>query len=346
MSENILSDTERMTQSSSTNFPRTNELDEQISIPDLIMILLRGKLIIITCITISIISGILFAFFSPETFITRTIFFTKTNNKNIGNLGQLAAFAGLNIGSSGNADPSVYLDKVINDSKYISSLFNQEWYYKGDTLPLETILKIKPDTSLTNWKHAFLMKKILVFRKKRILSLKKDLKSGLLTLSAEAFGPILSYDLNLYTINYISSYIRKSIKSQAKEKRLFIGDRIKESKSELEKSENELAIFKSANLMSHSPQTILEETRLAREVAMNQEIYIQLQKQYELAKIEELDDQPLIQIVKSADIPIVKSKPKRKLILLFSSVIGFILGIIGVALHRMVYSYKNHFTAK
>jgi hypothetical protein len=62
------------------------------------------------------------------------------------------------------------------------------------------------------------------------LSLKKDPKSGLLTLSSSAPDPQLSYDLNVFTLDFISSYIRNSLKSQAKEKRLFIEERIRSSK--------------------------------------------------------------------------------------------------------------------
>jgi len=72
-----------------------------------------------------------------------------------------------------------------------------------------------------------------------------------------------------------------------------------------------------------------------RNVTLNQEIFIQFQKQYELTRIEELDDQALVQVVKSAEVPIKRSKPKRKMIV----IITFILGLFsGVVLHLIINS--------
>ena len=65
-----------------------------------------------------------------------------------------------------------------------------------------------------------------------------------------------------------------------------------------------------------------------RQVTLNQEIYIQFQKQYELARIEELDDQALVQVVRSPEIPVIKSKPKSKQIVILFGIVGVFCGII------------------
>ena len=69
---------------------------------------------------------------------------------------------------------------------------------------------------------------------------------------------------------------------------------------------------------------------------MNQEMYLQFQKQYELARIEELDDQNLIQVVKNPEVPVSRAKPNRKVVMTIALVCGFILGSIFAAL---VYAY-------
>lgn len=312
---------------------------DEISLIDLILIIWRGKFIIAACTALATIAGIAYALLATEIFSTSTYFFTKTGNKSSGNLSQLASLAGISIGSGGaTVDPSDYLDKVIQDKNFIATLFDRKWYFKGDTLPLEQIVEIEPDTTVSNWEHVYYMNKIEKIREGKVLSLKKDAKTGLLTLSSNASDPQLTYDLNVFTLDYISSYIRNSIKTQAKEKRVFIEKRIKESKRELEKAEDALAKFRGSNLMSRSPQAILEETRLARDAAMNQEIYIQFQKQYELARIEELDDQTLVQVVKGAEVPVLRSKPKRKQI----GIISFIFGsFIGLFLVLYIWLYRK-----
>lgn len=280
--------------------------------------------------------GVIYTLIATEIFSTSTIFILKTKGSSGGgNLSQLALLAGINMGSNNNIDPSDYLDKIIQDKEFISKLYEKKWFFKGDSLPLEQIYEIKPDTTVSDFEYMFSMKKIETIRKGNVLSINKDSKTGILTLTSNAPDPQLAYDLNLFTINYISNYIRNSIKTQAKEKRIFIEERIKETKEELTKAENALVAFKERNLASIAPKVALEEGRLMRNVTMNQEIYIQFQKQYELTRIEELDDQALVQVVKSAEVPIIRSKPKRKMIVIITFAVGLFSGVV---LHLIINS--------
>ena len=93
--------------------------------------------------------------------------------------------------------------------------------------------------------------------------------------------------------------------------------------------------------MSRSTQVMLEEARLARRASLNQEIYIQFQKQFELAKIEEMDDQSLLQIVQNAEIPIQRIKPKRKQIIVIAFVCGIFAGTILVLFLNMVGNFRS-----
>ena len=261
----------------------------------------------------------------------------------------MAAISGKNVTFNNNVDPSDYLDKILQDKDYISKLYEKKWFFKGDSLPLEQIYKIVPDTSIQNWEYVYFMKKIETIRKGKVLSIRKDPKTNILTLSSNAPDPQLSYALNLFTINYISNYIRNSIKTQAKEKRLFIEERIKESREELTKAENALAKFKERNFASTAPKVALEEERLIRKVALNQEIFIHFQKLYELTKIEELDDQTLIQIVKNPEVPVMRNKPKRKLIVIIFMGTGFSISSLIAFSLNFIYQetrlrYRNNYS--
>lgn len=314
---------------------------DEISLIDLFIVLWRGKFIIAGCAFMAAVAGVVVALLATEMFSTSSLFITKTGKQSSGNLSQLASLAGINIGGGGSIDPSEYLDKVIEDKDFIATLFERRWFYKGDTLPLEEIFKIVPDTTLPNWQYVYFMRKIESIRRGKTVSLKKDAKTGLLTLSTEAPDPQLAYDLNVFVLNYLSSYIRNSIKSQAKEKRLFIEDRLLETKRELEKSEDALARFRGSNFMTRSPQAILEEARLTRNVTINQEIFIQFEKQYELARIEELDDQTLIQIVKGAEVPVIRSRPKKKQIVVVAGMAGIFIGMVSVLLFNIAAGVMN-----
>lgn len=321
----------------------SNGNPNEVSLIDLILILWKYKFNVIICIILSMLIGIFYSFKQSDIYTTKTTFITKTKRNNNTALGQLAMLSGISFGSGGNIDPSEYLDKVIQDKEFLTTLFQHKWFFLEDSLSLEQIFEIKPDTTLSNWKYVYFISKLESIRKRKVLLINKDASTGILTLTTNAPSPQLSYDLNLYTIDYLSNYIRNSIKTQAQEKRRFIEERIKESKEELIKNENLLAQYKERNLMSNSPQVALEETRLIRNMTMSQEIYIQFQKQFELAKIEELDDQTLIQIVKNPEIPVKKSWPKRKLIWAVALLSGLFFGAFSAFFCHVFSSIKAEF---
>lgn len=72
----------------------------------------------------------------------------------------------------------------------------------------------------------------------------------------------------------------------------------------------------------------LEYSRKLRELKIQEAIFEQLTKQYEMAKITEAKDSSSFQILDDAVVPINKSKPKRSLIVVLSSVLAFFVSII------------------
>lgn len=310
---------------------------EELTLIDIIQLLWFKKYIIIITTIVFTLLGVIYATFAKKVFTTNTIFVTKTANSSNTNLTSLASLAGISIGgSSGNVDPSDFLDQVIQDKYFLSKLMDKRWFFNGDSLLLEDIFEIKPDTTSDDWRYKFEKSKLDYIRKNNILNVIKDKKTGILTLTVNMLSPQLSYDVSNYVLERLSDYIRNAIQSQAKEKRTFIEERIQEVKTELQKSENSLATFKERNILSNSPKVALEEMRLTRAVTLNQEIYIQFQKQFELARLEELNDQTLLQIIKNPEIPIKKSKPKRSQIAILSFVLGIVTGIGLIILFQLL----------
>ena len=102
-------------------------------------------------------------------------------------------------------------------------------------------------------------------------------------------------------------------------------------KQDLTKAENTLKEFREKNRQVLSPQLLLEQERLIRDVQINATIYIELRKQFELVKIEEVKNIPVINVMDAARAPAKKDKPKRAIIVLsvfflsFLSIIGYLI---------------------
>jgi uncharacterized protein involved in exopolysaccharide biosynthesis len=73
-----------------------------------------------------------------------------------------------------------------------------------------------------------------------------------------------------------------------------------------------------------SPQLLLEQERLIREVQINSTLYTELKKQFEIVKIEEIKNIPIINIMDAGSAAARKERPKRFMILLLSTLFGFI----------------------
>ena len=76
------------------------------------------------------------------------------------------------------------------------------------------------------------------------------------------------------------------------------------------------------------PETGLEYLRKMREVKYQETLFELLGKQFEIAKIDEAKDAPLIQVVDKALVPEKKSKPKRALIVILATLMAFFIGIL------------------
>ena len=81
--------------------------------------------------------------------------------------------------------------------------------------------------------------------------------------------------------------------------------------------EEALKIFRDNNRqITQSPELLLQQSRLMRNVEIQQTIFIELTKQLELAKLAEVKDVPVINLREQAKDPIIKTGPKRAFMLL------------------------------
>ncbi len=78
-----------------------------------------------------------------------------------------------------------------------------------------------------------------------------------------------------------------------------------------------------------------------RNVKYNQAVLEMLYKQYDLAKIDEAKDYPMIQVLDKAIPPERKSKPKRALIVILSTIVAFFLSVFYVFLKEAVAKLSN-----
>jgi len=168
------------------------------------------------------------------------------------------------------------------------------------------------------------------------INVSKARLTSIITLEVGAFEPDLSAALATVIISESDKLQRQFKTHQVAEKRSFIEGRIKDGKAELEAAQEDLKKFRERNRqVQYSPALMLEEERLATETEAKKGIFITLKEQYELAKIEEVEEGATVQVLDEPIAPYKKSSPKVFLSLFLALFIGlgsatlFALGMEG-----------------
>jgi len=147
-------------------------------------------------------------------------------------------------------------------------------------------------------------------------------------LSISTFEPQFAADLCAALIEELDKHQRGYKTEKVKETRQFIEGRIVEVQKELEGAEEDLKVFRDRNRqIGQSPALLLEQQRLTRETSVLTGVFTTLKQQLEMTKIEEVKESALVQVLDPPEAPLYRDKPKRKLAVLLSLILGFGLAV-------------------
>ena len=246
---------------------------------------------------------------------------SKTSS--LGGLSSLASLAGFNIGES---TPAEVYDYLINNSETILEPIitaNYETKKYLDSVNLFQYFKIDKDKSLPSnlQQRAKLLDALDLLKSKITTNIGQFTK--ILTITVKMPESKLSADVANKMVASLDNYIKTKRKSYAIEQRKYLEKRLNQVKDSLTYSENSLKDFKEQNrIIGQSPELSLKQSRLLRGIEILNTVYIELSKQLELAKIEEVKDTPVINTEEPAYDSVYKAGPSRRtafiLIMLFS----------------------------
>jgi len=323
--------------------------EEEIDLLELMLSIIKRTLKhkVLAVLVFVLIVGVAFvvALLSPPFYQTESkIIYQTSGGSQGGGLGALAVLAG--VSTSKGDDPSAYLQDIILSNNMLKSVLSEKWKVSKalpDTsapVDLQTLWKIKPDTTEENWQMKLEYGMLSALKNGKYIVFFQDKKSGVITLTTEFQDPQVSFDINNFIYNQLSDILKNKMHFKASENRKFTEERLLEIKDNLKEAEDNLRRFRQRNRLRVDPADELEDARLQREVLMNQEIMIQLQKQYEIAKIDEARDIPVLDVIDLPMKPIEKSKPKRKMIVLAGGVAAVFFTILLAVLYDIFLEKK------
>lgn len=322
-----------MTENMNTNTEAEQPNERKIDYLEIISLLWAKKkfIMLVTLITTVVFVGL--TFLMTPTFLSSTVILPDMGKDKLGPLGDLASLAGINIG--GEVIMVKLYPDIIQSEAVLTPVIRKKYKSKFYDQPVNLIeyFEIEEETTRRT-------QEVVLERMRKLLKIEMSQKTGLLTYSIETKDAQVSADiLNTITAE-LNNFLLTKKATNAGEQRKWIEQRLKEVKLDLSSAENVLKEFREKNRrVTDSPQLLLEQERLMRNVIVQSTIYSTLIQQYEMAKIEELKYVPIINVLDEAKPAAEKNSPKRRLFV----TIGFLLSFFGAVGYVIV---KNKFSSE
>ncbi len=302
--------------------------DGEVDLMQFVKILWKNKWITLIIVILFLGGSIMYASTLPLLYESESKWLTNQRSDGGGQLSRLASLAGMSVGGGSSENYEMYYDEILKSSLVLDSLIFRKWRTENnDSLTLLQLLKIdtnkivldkkylSKNVIVKNMLYGFLSGKIVFENTGKTLSLKITSKD-----------PVFSYEINKFLLQSLKTYSESEKSSKAKKERLFIEDRYRDFKSDLKSAEAKLKKFRENNMNVNSPNLMLTQQRLIREVEIFNQLVIEFRKQLELAKIEEIKKIPEFKILQEPQIPLGNSKPNKKLIIMIGLALGFVTG--------------------
>ncbi len=269
-------------------------------------------------------------FISP-TYTATTTFVPETNTQTRipSNLAGLATPLGLSLGSEASKSPKFYAEVLRSRElmeQVLTSKYRNPRAESLDSATLLQILRVRGRNSADS-----------VYRGVRkldaLIAVRVSTPTNIVTLDVDAPDPQLAAAIANRFIEYLNAFNTHSRQSQAGEQRRFVEQRVADGERDLRESEENLRGFYERNRSwQQSPQLTFGEGRVRRQVEIRQEVYLTLKREYEMARIEEVNDTPVITVIDVASAPVKKSKPKRLMLTAIAFILGGIIAVFSIAM--------------
>lgn len=231
-----------------------------------------------------------------------------------------SAAASLGLDKGNDYSPKFYAD-LLSSRPVLTSAILHQYRLPGDSSAPRTYLQI---ARFDDASPAVALEKGIKHLGQR-LSASADVRTNMITVSVRTRYPSLSRDLLNQLLAALDSLNVGFRQFQSRESRQFYETRVQQSRSELDSAEGAVRRFLQQNRVSTSPALQFELQRLQREGDIKRGVYQIVVQQYEQARLQEARNVPTLTVLAEPFVPVKKSYPPRRLILVLGVVVSIIL---------------------
>jgi uncharacterized protein involved in exopolysaccharide biosynthesis len=306
--------------------PAPNEHVDRISVLELVNVMLkRRRLTIGFPIVVAVVAAVITLIVPPKFTATATFVpETESEELSLPGLAGLAAQFGVALPLGAASSPQFYADvlksRTLRDAVLSTNFADPRSDSPTDSATLLDLMRVKGESE---------RKRLEKGRKrlKKAIAIGVDAETNIVRISAETRYRELSADVTNFYLGLLNRFNLETRQSNAQERRRFIETSLAEAENELNEAEEELKHFLERNRQFQgSPELQFQYDRLDRRVAIKQEVFTELRRQYEEARIQEVNDTPVITVIDRAVPPEDRSSPKRKLNVILAFIAASVLG--------------------
>lgn len=303
--------------------------DDSISFSDIVLSIARQiKTIFLIFFLSIIISLIHIYFFTSPLYVSTSKIMSSSGGSNFSQAAGLAAQFGIGgIEASSGEHKWNYLE--ILKSRTVAKVllkkrFDTDEFGKNKTL-LQILTYGNQEPELSNDEYEIHAVDALI----DMINASENISTGTYAVNIGAPEAELAFSINQALIEELDNYQKEYNKMQTYEARKFIDERINQTKVELQDIEDALKTFMDRNRrIENSPALQLEQQRLSREVSVLTGVFTTLRQQLETTKIEEVKVSDYVIVLDPPEVPLLRSKPQKKKIVLIYVIFGMLLGLI------------------
>lgn len=325
------------------NVEQTEQLENEITLIDLISVVWAKKKLIIavTCLSMVIVVGtsIISLMQSPEKSILpneytpKALMLINDSSSSGGNLSSMLSSSGLsslaNLAGLSSSGGSTYSDLAVylaGTNNFLDSVVDK--FYLIDRYKIE--------------KSPRAMSRVIL---KKSLKTEIDEKSGVFSISFTDIDPVFAQSVVNYSVEYLQKRFDEIGLDKNKLSKENLEINLKNSYNEIIKLEKQsqalMSSISSGRQLPGGSSVMLESKRLEIELEAQQEVYKQLRTQYELVKIQIASETPVFQVLEYAEVPDQKSGPSRGKLCIAITLTAFFGSVLLVFLMNAIRGIKN-----
>lgn len=167
------------------------------------------------------------------------------------------------------------------------------------------------------------------------LSVSSDKKTGIITISARMPDRFAAADLVRVSADRLMQRLIEYESRKAGEDFRFVNEQYMQSKLRYERTQRDLATFSDRNRTLMSATAQIERDRLQRDFDIAFEIYQEVSRELEQARIKMNQDTPVFTVLDQVTVPNTRTSPNRTSIMVFSLLLGLLVGVAQIGIKQL-----------